>query len=220
MRQLRHRTFVPRKPAIIVHEGLLQFLDMVQTHLTRRHALSQGKCSSCSYSLPHQRTGSHNPCRAHRAMRRTMAPPGTKQIRDVARIQCSQRNAVGRRCRMKNCSRLRMIETGREMVIHGPATIGNQVRKASLGLNIMLREHMIPYIPAAFAFARQEPLPVQRPILPLRLLRRVILDVVPNPESNPQELVAQLFRIVDTVVIAAYFQPPVIGAPHITITSA
>ena len=103
--------------------------------------------------------------------------------------------------------RLFLVETLRKVVVHGPAAVGDDVREIpTFRLDVQLGEEVVAHEAAALPFAGKEADPVQDPVV--RAMVAPVLDVVPDAESDLEELVAELLLVVDGVIHAADFEPP------------
>ena len=66
---------------------------------------------------------------------------------------------------------------------------------------------MLPHEPTTFAFARQEAKPFERPVRGVQA--GFILDVVPYPEHDGEQLITNALVILDGIEAAAPFDPPI-----------
>ena len=99
------------------------------------------------------------------------------------------------------------------MVVHRSPTVGDDVVKPSLRVNDALGLNVIAHIAAALALAGHESHPIQRVLCDLVTMVAVVLQVVPYSVGDLEQLVVQLLGIMDAVVLAAEFYPPIAGAP-------
>ena len=85
------------------------------------------------------------------------------------------------------------------MQIERPAAIGDRIGELARRENVLLGEHMLTDEPPALPLARQKPDPVQRPVGGLKrivsgVLRRSVLDVIPDAQHDGQQFVANRVR--------------------------
>ena len=97
------------------------------------------------------------------------------------------------------------------MPVHRPAADGHRVGEAALH-QVLLPEQIVAHHSPAAAPAGHHPHPVHGPMPAVRELARV-LDVIPNPHHDGQQLEADALVIADHLAIAAPFDPPVAVLP-------
>ncbi len=172
-------------------------------------AVLQGDVRGGSDSLSHDRAGRHDASACKGGVRGTDIASGEQEIGNVAGIQTAEGDGIkpvevgGSEGRL-----IRHIHAAGRVNIDGPSTVGDGVLKNFSVPEIGFRENMRAQEASGFAFGRDGAHPVERPIGGIGMIPG-IFDVVPNPESDPQEFVADHFIVLDGVVLAAPFEPPI-----------
>ena len=150
-------------------------------------------------------------------MAATRIAPGKHQVVNVARVQDAVRNSIRRGALVPNGSWLAGLDrpkARRVVIVHGPAAMSDGVLKgAALSADVVLVEHIVAHIAATLALGRQELHPVQSPVGELIPVLAMVLEMIPDAIGDLEQFIPQLLSIVDTVVIAAQFNPPVTGDP-------
>ena len=99
-----------------------------------------------------------------------------------------------------------MIKSGREVIVHCPATVCNEIVKSSLGLNVVLSYDVFAFIATAFSFTGQKADPVKLPVI--KAVIASVFEVIPDSEGYFQQLMFYFFRIVYAVLFSAKLNPP------------
>ena len=101
------------------------------------------------------------------------------------------------------------------MVVNLPAAVGDGIHKGRAVFHVVLGQHIVAHIAAAFALAGQEADPFQIPVF--RAVIAVILHMIPHAESNLEQLVAHFLGVADAVLHAAQFYPVEVGVDGVQI---
>ena len=123
----------------------------------------------------------------------TDIPSGKKQVRNIFGIERTVGDSVRGGRRMENRGLFLRIESGRIVVIHGPAAVSNGIFKLSAAADIILIHDVIADISAAFPFSGEESNPVKFPISVFFCFRRIVFDVIPDPEGKFQKVPSDFF---------------------------
>ena len=134
------------------------------------------------------------------------------QVRNIFGIQGSQRYTV----RLGQTLFLQMefvlalhIEAAGQMIVDLPATVSHLIIKESAAFHILLCQHIIANIAAAFPLTRQETNEIQLPVI--RTVVAVVFHVIPHAVGNFNQFIPHFFCIVDGVNLTTQFNPIEIG---------
>ena len=109
---------VPRNPAVVVHERLLEFGDAAFVDGARAEPVAHGDGGGGADGLAHEGAGGHDARGAHRGMGRAVAASGAEEVVDVSGVERPVGNAEGTRSRVVDCAVAVVVEASREMVVH------------------------------------------------------------------------------------------------------
>ena len=102
-----------------------------------------------------------------------------------------------------------------QMIVNLPAAVGHGVREGRAVFHIVLGEHHISHIAAAFTLAGQESHPFQIPVF--RAVIAVILHMIPYAEGDLEQFVADFLGIVDGILHAAQLDPVEVGVDRLQV---
>ena len=105
------------------------------------------------------------------------------------------------------------VETFGRMRIHGPSADRHGIGEVALH-QVLLRQHMIAQQSAAAAFAGHHADPIHRPVAAVGEIAAV-LDVVPDAHHDGEQFEPDAFVVVDDVLVAAPFDPPIAVFPGV-----
>src|SRR5215204_7192683 len=102
-----------------------------------------------------------------------------------------------------------MIEPGWWMIVHAPAPDANSIAELiAISHQIVLGQDVIADDAPAAAFARHHAEPIQSPGGAARMVTRVF-DVIPNSQSDAQQLKTDALVVLDGVQLSTPFDPPI-----------
>ena len=96
------------------------------------------------------------------------------------------------------------------MIVHCPAAVGHYIGEGTAGGQILLGEHIVALVAAAFAFAGQEAHPLQLPII--RAVIATVFDMIPHAKGDFEQLHVQRLRVGNGILLAAQLNPPEVHA--------
>ena len=102
-----------------------------------------------------------------------------------------------------------IVESFGKVVVHGPSCISDSILKLSACFHIVLVNYISTPIPSAFSLSREKTNPVQCPVFTAMVT--IVFHVIPYTESNFQQFVTEIVRVVDAVSHTPKLYPPEIG---------
>ncbi len=176
-----------------------------------------GQCDGCgcTHSLSQGCTCRHHARGTHRSMRDADVAPGEEEVANVAGIERPIGQAERGWRRMENRGFPLPAHAPRMVVVHGPSTKRHQVFEVTPAADVMLGDYDVPLVAPAFSFAGQEAHPIENPVVCTMVT--TILDVVPYPERDLEQLVADGLCVVDGVLLTAKLDPPEITRGQLVI---
>ena len=147
-------------------------------------------------------------------------PPAQEQILNIGRIQTAIGNPVNTVDLIPDCRIIRLVQhTAHGMDIHRPAAVSHCVLKIRILQTVLFRQHIIPQKPPAFPFARKETNPLKIQIL--RMMSFTILDMIPYAEDRFEQIIPDIFRIRNGIVLSvSKLDPPISGSDILMVTQA
>ena len=143
-------------------------------------------------------------------MAATGVPAGHHQVGDVLRVERPERDVVDvGQLGADERALVDVVEAAGRVLVEPPAADGDGVLEVAVEAHqVLLGEDVVPLDPPALALAGDHADPVHRPVRGLGELAAV-LDVVPDPGDDRQQLEPDALVVADRVDRAAPLDPPV-----------
>ena len=200
------------KEAVVIHEDLLDLLDLLRADLTGSEIILC--CNSCcsTYCLSDNADSAHYARAAEADVRCADVSAREHKVFNVLGVEGTERDGVrlGKAALLKMSATLCIhMESAGEVVVDLPTAVSNRILKARTIFNVVLGDDVITDITAALALTGKESDEFEIPIF--CTVVSVVLDMVPNAECDLEKLVADLLGVIDGVLHTAKLDPIEVG---------